>query len=100
MAGTLIPIIVGVIAGAIIGTTGGGMDMSSSSHMSSGMQGDHAWFGNSVWYYGSMAVVLTAGLAHSLVSSNGRSCGSTPIGMGLMWGSMASMAIGMAAGMH
>jgi hypothetical protein len=70
------------------------------SHGSDAAAADLPALGDAAWFYGAMALVLVVGVVHAYVRSRSNACGSTPLGMGIMWGSMLAMAVGMAAGVH
>ena len=59
-----------------------------------------SWLGSAEWYYGAMIAVLALGALHALLRHRRNACGSTPLGMGIMWGSMVAMSLGMAVGVH
>ena len=99
--GLLVPAIVGAASAAIDDSEPGAAGAHGAmSGMDMDMSASITWLGTAEWYYGAMAVMLAAGALHAVVRSGGRSCGSTPFGMGIMWGAMFAMALGMAAGIH
>jgi hypothetical protein len=99
LAGVALGLLVPGVVGALHRRLG---DDPQPDHAAHGM--DHVsagpWLGDAAWFYGAMAIVLAAGFVHALLRSRTNSCGSTPLGMGLMWGAMGAMAVGMAAGVH
>lgn len=98
-----IPFITGVLSAFVDDeTTPDSSSHAGMSHagMSHAVSNDSSWLGASEWYYGAMLVVLVLGATHALIRGHRNSCGSTPLGMGLMWGAMVAMALGMAVGVH
>jgi hypothetical protein len=96
-AGAIIPVVFGVTQHWLAGDGSAAGNHASMSH---DMTDTSSWLSSPEWYYGAMFAVLLAAAAHSVVRRSTNSCGSTPLGMGVMWGSMLAMALGMAVGVH
>jgi hypothetical protein len=96
MVGLFVPIVVGLVQRQV----GGSDDAGHLVHTSNGSMTQAPVLGDAAWFYGAMVLVLAAGFVHAVIRSRTNACGSTPLGMGIMWGAMAAMAVGMAAGVH
>lgn len=106
VAGLVVPLVVGAVNGFVVNrdsdhasmvhttTADGEMIMRPSTHEAV------SWLGQPEWFYGALTAVLVLGAGYALVRRVRNSCGSTPVGMGIMWGSMIAMSLGMAVGVH
>lgn len=98
LVGLIVPLAVGLVQRQVGGDGG---DDGHVVHSSDGTPAANLpVLGDAAWFYGAMALVLAVGVVHAYVRSRSNACGSTPLGMGIMWGSMLAMAVGMAAGVH